>query len=314
MQSKKTHLNCKPFALTIDPTNRCTLRCPACITGNGENLYPKGYMTFEMIKRIVDQLKDYVYIINLYNWGEPFLNRDLNKMVKYAHECRIYVSISTNLQCRNEETWREIVEKGCDHLIVCIDGASQETYSKYRVGGELDAALRNLKKIIDWKKKLRRKNPFIVWQYLLFEHNENELQEAEKIAYAYGVDFFEIVHNPSPSRTSRIYQTTLVRTLRAQKKSEQTLSKQSICAWLWYNAVFYWDGKVFPCCYPLPGYYPDYFFGDITECDFETIWNGDRYVNARQIFAKRGGHAISIPDNLCLHCWVTPAFLKKKCT
>jgi MoaA/NifB/PqqE/SkfB family radical SAM enzyme len=92
----------QPRHLTIYPTDRCTLKCRMCLHNsrnqelNPDFVYPvRPDMSFETFKKILDQFKD-ILSIDIAGIGEPFLNRDLFKMVEYAHSRKIEVGIITN--------------------------------------------------------------------------------------------------------------------------------------------------------------------------------------------------------------------------
>ncbi len=71
-------------------------------------------------------------------------------MVEVAKGYDIEVTISTNLNVGDP---RKIVDSGLDHLVCSLDGATQETYEKYRVGGDLGAALDRAREIVGLKKE-----------------------------------------------------------------------------------------------------------------------------------------------------------------
>src|SRR3989338_2689484 len=79
----------KPYYLLIEPTNLCNLKCPMCPTGNGTMPRPRGFMTFETFKKIIDEMGDYLITVTLMNYGEPFLNQDVYKMISYANKRNI---------------------------------------------------------------------------------------------------------------------------------------------------------------------------------------------------------------------------------
>jgi len=119
----------------IEPTNYCNLKCPLCPTGAGLIRREKAAMSFEDFKKILDNLGNQIIHLRLWNWGEPLLNKELPKMIKYAKSKNIYVNTSTNSSFLNKENVRELTNSGLDHLIVSLDGASEETYSLYRKNG-----------------------------------------------------------------------------------------------------------------------------------------------------------------------------------
>ena len=89
-QNYSTNLTSLPYKLIVDPTNACNLGCPLCPTGLGASERKKGILKFGDFKRIVDESKDYCIELHLYNWGEPTLNKDLIKMINYAHQNKIW--------------------------------------------------------------------------------------------------------------------------------------------------------------------------------------------------------------------------------
>ena len=76
---KKTKLKSKPYKLVLDPTNACNLGCPLCPTGLGASSRKKGVLKIEQFLEIIDQFKDFVIEVHLYNWGEPTMNKKATK-------------------------------------------------------------------------------------------------------------------------------------------------------------------------------------------------------------------------------------------
>lgn len=181
-----------PTYLTIDPFSACNLKCPLCATGNGTNTLKKGLLPLDMFRHIVDEMGTYLYSIDLFNWGEPLLNKDIYEMINYAHQRHILTTVSSNFHFLNEESAEKMVTSGLDYLILSIDGATQETYEKYRVGGDLDVVLNNVRTLIETRKRLGKKTPYIFWQFLVFRHNEHEVEQARELAISMGVDEFKI--------------------------------------------------------------------------------------------------------------------------
>ena len=75
-----------------------------------------------------------------------------------------------------------------DRLIISIDGTTQEVYEQYRVGGNLDKVMEGAKNIVKWKKELKSKTPFIVFQFLVVKPNEHQMEDVKKLAKEMGVD------------------------------------------------------------------------------------------------------------------------------
>ncbi|MBV8978998.1 MAG: radical SAM protein [Alphaproteobacteria bacterium] len=161
-----------PKKLTLELFSGCQLRCPLCPTGNHLQAHrPKGVLTLDAARRIVNALEGHVHEIDLFNWGEPFLNKNACEIIRLIADCGIRTTISSNLQTMPAP--QDLLASGLNELIVSCHGYTQETYEKYMKGGEVAKTLRNLDdllKALSSDSKLR-----IVLRYVVFSHNEHEL-------------------------------------------------------------------------------------------------------------------------------------------
>src|SRR6478672_10504311 len=177
-----------PISISFEPTTSCNLRCPECPSGLRAFSRPTGMLKKDFFRETIDQLyKELSYLV-FYFQGEPYLNTDFLEMVKHAASKKIYTATSTNAHYLNDSNARKTVESGLDRLIISIDGTTQETYKQYRVGGNLDKVLEGAKNIVKWKKELRSKTPFIIFQFLVVKHNEHQIEEIKQLAKEVGVD------------------------------------------------------------------------------------------------------------------------------
>jgi MoaA/NifB/PqqE/SkfB family radical SAM enzyme len=152
-REKAVVLDSYPYHAFIDPSTICNLHCPFCAVGKGSTDHPKYLMRFDEFKRIMDMLGDYLFQVEIYQYGEPLLNPDVFRMIEYAkRKYYAFTRISTNLNIFNKEKAERLVASGLDYLTLSIDGASQETYSKYRVGGDFNKVLENVTLIVAAKK------------------------------------------------------------------------------------------------------------------------------------------------------------------
>ncbi|MEM4468889.1 MAG: hypothetical protein QXS32_07495 [Candidatus Nezhaarchaeales archaeon] len=49
-----------PYDIIIDPCNICMLHCPLCPTGMGDTSRVKAILSFDLFKKIIDEIGDYV--------------------------------------------------------------------------------------------------------------------------------------------------------------------------------------------------------------------------------------------------------------
>ena len=289
LRTGKVDVNAYPFEWEIDTTNICQLKCPLCHTGLGTIDRDKGVMHFDTYKKVVDEIKDYCVWLTLYSWGEPFLNKRIDEFIAYAHEARIATTISTNLNKPLKKDMAErIVRSGLDTMIVSIDGVTQEVYEQYRVGGRLDRVLENLQLLVDTKRELGSDTPYIEWQFIVMRQNQHQIPEARAISEAMGVDgiLFKKVDFPlgeEETDTAKKWMPVGIEEYLREHPFERPFREEEgdRCWRLWRSTVINWDGGAAPCCY-LVNVADD--FGNVTDRTFMSVWNGESYRSARQLF------------------------------
>lgn len=292
---RKEKVSSFPYFLTVDPTNICQLRCPLCSTGQGKSSRPKGKMNFTLFKKIIDELEDYLLEVHLIWWGEPLLNKEILKFVKYANEKNIATFISTNFSLPLSEVFlKEMVVSGLDVLNVSLDGITPTVYNKYRVGGDFDMVTGNIKALAKIRKKLKAKNPRIEWQFLVNKYNEDQIPKLDKFAKSLGVDSLILeqllVLFGQADRGQVNLKDWLPKNMKYQPKnfSLETNKSDNLnrgqCWWLWRGVAISHDGGVSPCCY---NNLKEEDFGDMLNDSFVNIWNNEKYLSARSLFNKK---------------------------
>ncbi|MDD5130372.1 MAG: radical SAM protein [Candidatus Omnitrophica bacterium] len=302
-EARQQYLSGYPYWLTIDPANSCNLKCPFCPTGQSRGTREKSILTFDNFKKVIDELGPYLIHADFCNWGEPFLNPNLAQFIKYAKQFKIDTKVDSNLNLLNEKTAEDIILSGLDKLIVSIDGATSQTYSKYRVGGDFDTAINNLKILIKKRNHLGRPNPYICWQFLVFRHNEHEIDLVKKIGQDLGVDSVSItkafIGNPDWFPLNKNY--SHYRKTKNKEKNTSGYFKQTpnkACNWPWEEIVINPNGSVSACC-SVEDEKDD--FGNVFQQPFSEIWNNSLFRQARRYIKYR-----SAPDggehNVCIGC------------
>ncbi len=268
-----------PVVAYIEPIANCNLHCPACPTGLMLPDRHSGILTLKKFKELINEFGDYLFNLYMYNWGEPTIHPDFPEMIKYASDKGIKVLSSTNMNVELSDNYAErLVLSGLSGLIVSIDGLSQETYSKYRQGGNLNIVLKNLKKLHEIKARYKLKKPKIIWQFLVFKHNEHEINKLKTVYKILGADSLNI-SSPLIPKNSKIHPST------NPLYPPQTFSKEKptkTCSWLYGCFVHNPDDHVSPCC-AIPFTKLDYgmYGGNVKEA-----MNSEMFIKARQFFRK----------------------------
>jgi len=292
-----------PSKIHIEPTNICNLKCPLCPTGMGVLNRPKGSMGFEKFKQIVDEIKPYTTEMLFAGYGEPFLNKDIFRMTKYAADSGITVSVFTNaLMVDKIEKIHNLLKSGITDLTVSIDGTTQETYEKYRVGSNLTKVLENIKSIIEEKKVLNLLKPYVRFQIVVTSINEIEVEDSRKLAMKLGADSHFIkkenlllVTPPPNDELPNIIEKYYPKEKKFRRYARPKKDVNS-CSMLYKEAFICWNGDVLSCCYDTFGLN---FMGNIfNECSFYNVWNGEKY----RILRKQVNNDIRTALPLCYMC------------
>src|SRR5262245_2036779 len=145
-----------PNRLYIECTAACNISCAdaCCAPETGiTKTRNAGMLDFDLFRNVVDEAGPALVRIDFFNYGEAFLHKRAIEMCEYIKSRfpHIYLYTSTNGLMFTEESARRRVHSGIDEVTFSIDGASQESYVKYRQRGNFEAAIRNLGAMADEK-------------------------------------------------------------------------------------------------------------------------------------------------------------------
>ena len=178
-----------PKTIRIDASTHCQLCCAGCgIQKNNAFGLGKGFLKFENFKRFLDD-NPQIERVELSNNGEIFLNPDLIKIMEYSYQkgVALEADMGTNFNTVSDEQLQALVDYEFRFISFSIDGASQETYSQYRRGGDYDKVIANIKKLINIKTKKGSHYPEMRWQFVPNEFNEGEIEQAKGLAKELGI-------------------------------------------------------------------------------------------------------------------------------
>jgi MoaA/NifB/PqqE/SkfB family radical SAM enzyme len=267
-----------PPYIKIEPTPQCQLRCEGCAQRNPD--FRKQFnnhmqLSIDDLTKIIDPISDTLLGVSLSLYGEPMLNRNLISLIEYIHSKNVAVSFPTNFSIKfNKEQAERMVLSGLDCIYVSLDGASQETYSKYRVGGNFELVLRNVELLSNAKKEFRSKHPIIVWKFVNFEHNKHEIEVVKGSYKTLGFDSYELVTDFFGSVN-----------LEAEKEYKKNIIKnKKVCYWPWNTMIIRWDGSTSPCC---PFGTDEFNLGNSIKINTKEVWSSPEYDSLRRGFIRK---------------------------
>jgi MoaA/NifB/PqqE/SkfB family radical SAM enzyme len=287
-----------PVDLAIEVTNLCNLRCPGCFTGLGEVGRSGAPLSTTLYQKLMDELGDYLFFVEFHNWGEPLLAKHIYDYIQIASGHGISTLVCTHFSLPFDTTRAErLVASGLAVLGVSLDGGTPESFARYRVGGDFETVLRNVRLVNAAKRRLGTETPRLVWSFHIFDHNRSEIRTARRMASELGMGFAASkgwVEGPDWDPEHR-YEPAPVRPPRP-------------CDFLWLRATINNDGGVAPC---HGAFYGDDDFGHLGSPavplsalgtrSFHEVWNNATFRRARGMFrAPADGD-----DLLCARCPVT---------
>ena len=286
-KTKKVFVKSIPFKVHFDVSNVCVLNCPLCPTGQKDPAQSKKIVNFEDFKWVFDRLKNYLFFVRLYNWGEPLLCKDLFKIVDYCHANKVGVQIHSNLNYYTEEILRNIVEHKLDYISLSVDGYSQENYSFYRKNGDIGKVFHGLETIMRYKKESKSKYPILHWQYLINNKNFAEVESAREYAKKIGIDIFEAypmsLFTTNESRYSAENYSKFLSNVKSEEGSRLFKCKK-YCNFLWMGLSINPDLTFSPCCatYKDSDNFGNLFSEELK--NFSDIYNSDIFQESRKLF------------------------------
>jgi len=176
----------------LEVTQNCQASCPMCDRNmNGKGINPHINLDELSLLDCVDifppefiKQLDTMYMCG--NLGDPIVAKDTLEIFEYfrSHNPNMWLSMNTNAGAKNEEWWRQLAEVfgRMGAVIFSVDGL-RDTNHLYRQGVVWDNVERNMRAFIDAGGRAR-------WDYLIFEHNQHQVEEAEALANEWGCEKF----------------------------------------------------------------------------------------------------------------------------
>ncbi|MEM8698430.1 MAG: radical SAM protein [Pseudomonadota bacterium] len=186
----------RPYTFHIELTDKCNARCPMCPRTNHLNhcrpnpvvenveLSPTDFRTHftpEFCKRTEKVILGGAY-------GDPLASTGLLEIVEHLTEHGVAVAIATNGSLRKPDWWarmgRAMARTG-SVLELHIDGL-EDTNALYRIGTDYRKIIENAKAFIATGARAE-------WHFILFRHNQHQVEEARRRAGLLGFAGFVLI-------------------------------------------------------------------------------------------------------------------------
>lgn len=167
----------------------CNAKCPFCVTGTGR-LPQGGLISVGLFEKSIDKLIEEKLIDNrscifLYNWGEPFLHQDLDKIIEYVNKREVNFALSSNASVYKEFK-AEAINK-LQEISFSMPGFSQSSYDKVH-GFRFEKIKQNIAMFVGHLKKIGYRNKVKIF-YHIYQFNLDEIILAKEFAKTIDADF-----------------------------------------------------------------------------------------------------------------------------
>src|SRR6266581_6305069 len=162
-----------PRSIYIEPTSRCNelcQQCPRTLLSREED----RDLTYDEFRYIVDQFPVLERVV-LHGLGEPLLNKDLPRMIRYLKERATYVLFNSNGILLNEKRGQALIDAGLDEYRLSMDGATRETYAHVRGVDAFEKIWRNVRAFINMQKARDASKPAVSLWFTAMRENLHEL-------------------------------------------------------------------------------------------------------------------------------------------
>lgn len=314
-----------PYKLQIESASICNLKCRMCPQNNMKRV--KCFLKFHIFKKIYDEIRP--PYVNLTGIGEPLMNPDIFKIIKYAKSKGSYVKLDTNGMLLTEENINRLLDSGIDIVSNSIDGIDKKTYEKIRIGSDFDRVIKNLKNLVKIR-NLRKATTEIHIFFVLQKDNFMQFPEFIKFVDSIGVDSIsgtfiqeESYQNNRKFNIENCSKKELDELIKKLKnmKTRANLEIEGVfeiinkwednkkknyskvpCYKPWYSPFVTADGTVTPCCYCVD---KEIILGEASKESFKKIWNNEKMKKFRKMVASNR-------TGLCTRCGSDESYIKEQ--
>lgn len=268
-----------PIRLWVELTSHCNYRCSMCPNKDfaKEN---KGFMSFDLYKKIIDEAAEFAFEINLAHRGESLMHSRAAEMTAYAARKGLFTRLHTNGSLLNDTLSRALIQAGLDRISFSFDGFDKETYEKIRIGGDFDKTVANIQRFLEIKEDFGRRKPVVAIEIINFnQYTGDELkQKKENFTRRFNnLPLNQFIMKEPHNWAGRL-------------KRDTESHGYCKCPFPWNALVIFWNGAVFPC---PQDFFGEYSVGHVERQTLREIWNTPQMVRLRKKLASENVGEIS---------------------
>jgi radical SAM protein with 4Fe4S-binding SPASM domain len=283
--------------LWIEPSAACNLDCAGCPTASGRL---GGTMSLERCNEMLGKIPRSIKLFNMWHRGEPLAASHFPEMIAEATLQGIKTHTHSNgILLSRQDTAERIVKAKLTQISIGVDGADQDEYAAYRIGGKLTDVEAGVRALVEARSQLRSKHPSIIIECLLGGQTLEQLRSIKTMAMGWGVDSVKY----KTLRVTELNSDSAVKILPENRKLWRYKDNNghlhpkrlySRCLRVMWSAVIAWNGDVLPCCFDAEG---EFVMGNIFSQSWDSIWRSEKFKQFRKRVMCRNGK-----PSMCNNC------------
>lgn len=188
-----------PSAAHLELTDRCNAGCPLCsrtskVTGGPSVFVKNTDLPFDVIRSCFTpeflERSSFRYVHLCGNYGDPVIHPQIYEVAEHFATAGVGVGIATNGSLRSTSFWSKLgqmfaqQDRRCK-VIFGLDGTDTVTHEMYR-------KFTSFSKVIENARAFIAAGGVAIWQFIVFDHNEHQVDEARRMAKELGFDQFKV--------------------------------------------------------------------------------------------------------------------------
>ena len=254
-------------------TDHCNAECIMCPRDMHKLGRPHGIMNLERYKQSIDEVTDLgCKQVVLTGFGEPMVDKTLERKVAYANSKGLRTYIISNASLLTPERSARLITAGLDELRLSFYGMKKESYETVMVGLTFETTMQNMASFFETREALGSKRPRLEVSWLVLPENEDDTELFQEY-WEPRADAIEIwkPHNFGDGRDYR------------QRYEE--ISMKTTCGRPENGPLqIQWDGEVVPCCYD---YNNQIVLGNAFQQPVLEILNNEKYRLLRMAHSEK---------------------------
>lgn len=274
------HVGEFPLFIDVEVTSACNLKCHFCATTFLDNAIGKGFMSFDIAKKIIDEGRDNNLCGVKFNIrGEPLLHSEIHSFVKYAKKSGLIdVYFNTNAMLLTDDVANKLIDAGLDRISISFEGYIKETYESHRVGADYQTVINNIENLQNLKRRLKVSHPKVRIQTVMLPDIEPIFDKYKEFwsKYADEVAFLDY------------------KDMKAKKRG---IEYPWVCPQIWQRMAIRWDGTILPCNHDDDGLLS---LGNVSKVSIKSAWHSEKLTRIRNVHVKGQAHKVDACDGCYL--------------